>query len=114
MPYIEFKTNIDLTENDILTLKAKTADDLAASFPGKTENWLMLNFETNRTMFFAGDASPCIIANVDLFGNQKNEYYDKFTSTLTETLEKATKIPANRIYIKYTEYSHWGWNGGNF
>ena len=23
-------------------------------------------------------------------------------------------IPADRVYVKYTEYDKWGWNGSNF
>ena len=42
MPYIDIKTNITITKEKTDILKAELADVLASSFPGKTENWLML------------------------------------------------------------------------
>ena len=29
-------------------------------------------------------------------------------------LEKELGIPADRMYIRYTATTDWGWNGGNF
>lgn len=36
------------------------------------------------------------------------------TEALTKILTEALSVPADRIYVRYEEVSHWGWNGSNF
>ena len=36
------------------------------------------------------------------------------TAAVCELIEKECGIPSDRVYIKYTEYDKWGWNGSNF
>ena len=114
MPYIDVTTNISLGEEKTGALKSDPARGLAASFPGKTENWLMLNFRENAAMYFAGDAAPCAMIDVHLFGAQAKKNYDAMTSGVTKLVAETCGIPENRIYIKYAEYDKWGWNGSNF
>lgn len=114
MPYIEAKTNITLTKEKTDVLKSKLAEVLAQSFPGKTENWLMLNFVYDCNMYFGGSDKPCIMIDISIFGGQTDKSYDKMTAAVCELIEKECGIPANRTYVKYSEYDHWGWNGGNF
>lgn len=114
MPYIEVKTNAEFSKEKEVFLKAKIADILASSFPGKTENWLMLNFFYNCNMYFSGSDDPCIIFEIALFNKQPTQYYDKMTPAICELIEKECGIPGNRIYVKYTEIERWGWQGSNF
>lgn len=114
MPYIDIRTNISLTDEKKSKLKSVCADILASSFPGKTENWLMVAVSDGDTMYFGGDDAPCLMADVSIFGKQKTEGYDSMTAGFCEAAEKLLGIPADRIYIKYSEYSRWGWNGNNF
>ena len=114
MPYIDLKTNIKLSKETTDLLKSEIAGILAASFPGKTENWLMLNFTGDSTMYFAGSDAPCMFVDVAIFGSQTDKSYDKMTAGLTELLTKTCGIPADRLYVKYGEVFHWGWNGSNF
>ncbi len=114
MPYIDLKTNVSLTKDTTDLLKSKIAAVLADSFPGKTENWLMLNFTGNCNMYFAGSDAPCMFVDIAIFGSQTTQSYDKMTAGLTDLLTKTCGIPADRIYVKYEEVSRWGWNGSNF
>jgi hypothetical protein len=114
MPYIEFKTNTSLDHNQKELLKSKTAEILAASFPGKTENWLMIRFDSQSDMYFGGSDAPCMMIDVSIFGAQKSSGYDKMTSSMCTLISNECGIPENKVYIKYTEYDKWGWNGGNF
>ena len=52
--------------------------------------------------------------DVSIFGSQLKKNYDKMTAAVTELVAKECAIPAARIYVKYTEYDKWGWNGSNF
>ena len=45
MPLITAKTNVNFTKENELHLKSEFAKVLAECFPGKTENWLMIDFE---------------------------------------------------------------------
>jgi len=33
---------------------------------------------------------------------------------ICEIFEKELGIPGDKIYITYSGYKNWGWNGGNF
>ena len=114
MPFINAKTNTALTAEQEVLLKAKLADAMSASFPGKTENLLMIQFETGCHMFFAGSDAPCMMVHMDIFGAQSDKAYDKMTAAVCDLISKECGISADRIYVKYTEVDHWGWNGNNF
>ena len=114
MPYIDIHANTDLSREKTAELKSEIARVLADSFPGKTENWLMLKFSGGEDMFFAGSADPCAMVDVSIFGPQTKKNYGKMTAAVMDLIVEACGIPADRIYVKYTEYDKWGWNGGNF
>ena len=114
MPYIEISTNASLDPAKIETLKAKIAASLAASFPGKTENWLMVRVSAGETMFFAGSPAPCMMVDISLFGAQSKANYQKMTAAVCRLAGDECGIPADRVNVKYSEYDKWGWNGSNF
>ncbi len=114
MPYIDIHTNTALPAEQTAELKTAFAKVLEASFPGKTEPWLMLNFHGNEDMYFAGTAEPCAMVDVALFGAQNKKNYDKMTAAVCALLSQKCAISSDRIYVKYVEYDKWGWNGGNF
>ena len=114
MPYIDIKTNISVTKEKTDILKAELADVLASSFPGKTENWLMLTFTGDCNMYFAGNDSPCMMVDIAIFGKQSDASYDKMTSAVCDLMKKECSLAADRVYVKYTEYDRWGWNNMNF
>ena len=114
MPFIDIKTNSSLTKEKTDILKSKIAKVLASSFPGKTENWLMMNFTETCNMYFGGSDAPCMFIDVAVFGSQTDSAYDKMTAGICALIEKECSIPQNRVYVKYEEVSHWGWNGMNF
>ena len=114
MPFIDVKTNISLPKDKTDLLKAQIAEILAASFPGKTENWLMLNFTDNCSMYFAGSDAPCMFVDIAIFGSQSDAAYDAMTAGMCALIEKECDVSKDRVYIKYEEVSHWGWNSMNF
>ncbi|MGN1409799.1 MAG: phenylpyruvate tautomerase MIF-related protein [Eubacteriales bacterium] len=114
MPYIEFKTNTSLTKEKQISLKSKLADALSSSFPGKSENWLMISFSPDTSMFFGGSDKPCVMIDISIFGNQSKKSYDKMTAEVCSLVEKECSIPADRVYVKYSEYDKWGFDGSNF
>lgn len=114
MPYINTKLSIPLDESKEVALKSALGRAIEA-IPGKTEKWLMLDFEDNCRLWFAGDNSaPTAFVEVKIFGSASDGAYAALTSQITNILEEITGIDPARIYVKYDEISTWGWNGSNF
>ncbi len=113
MPYINTKTTVklDTGATERLTKEFGKAIEL---IPGKTEKWLMLSFDGECQMAFAGIPGDCCMIEVEIFGAAQESSYDALTKSLTDIVSRETGISPERIYVKYEEISHWGWRGNNF
>ena len=114
MPYIKLTTSTKITPASQGVMTKKFGKDIEA-LPGKSERWLMLSFEDNQRMAFAGsDHDGTAIIEVSVFGKSTKDAYDTLTARLTDTVSEALDLPKSRIYVKYQECSVWGYNGDNF
>lgn len=108
------KTSAKLDTGAAESLK-KAFGEAISIIPGKTERWLMINIEDGCDMAFSGDfKKPCAMLEVELFGAAKNEAYDALTKALCDVISEKTDVSTDRIYVKYAEVGHWGYNGFNF
>ena len=98
MPYIEIKTNIDVSDKSVSLI----------------EKWLMINVADNQRMCFGGSGEPCLIALVDLYGKCDDKSLDSFTLRLTDLLCSELDIEKERIYVCYQFTDYWGYAGENF
>ena len=113
MPFINTKTSIEITKEQDILLKEKMGT--AIRHIGKSESWLMLNFEDNCRLYFKGDSSKDMaILEVALFGKATDSQYDALTEELTNNISSVLNIDPSCIYVKYEEVDHWGYNGFNF
>lgn len=113
MPYIELKTDKKISksiEEELVREFGKAIE----TFPGKTERYLMINVEGDCSMAFAGEIGSCCIVSVDLLGSATDEVYAKMTERTCQIVSKSLGLSEDRIYVKYSEYKNWGWNGINF
>ncbi len=113
MPNIHVQTNVTVTPEMKTDLKEALGKAIE-TIPGKTERWLMVVLEGDKSMYFQGSDAPCALASVELLGSASDAVYDKMTAVMTDLLSEKLSVPADRIYTKYTEFTHWGWNGNNF
>ncbi len=114
MPYINTRTNVSISQYQENAIKTAYADAITA-IPGKTEGWLMLNFEDNCRMYFRGDSTqPIAFVEVSAYGGENPAAFDDLTGRITKILGDNLKINPDHIYIKYNAVANWGWNGGNF
>lgn len=113
MPYINTTTTKKMTDEDKASL-TRSLGEAITLIPGKSEEWLMLNFTDGQTMAFRGKEGNCCIMEVSIFGKADAEAYDALTARLCEIAHDHLGIPEDRTYVKYTECSLWGWNGINF
>lgn len=113
MPFINIKTNTTINQESEIKIKAKLGE--AIKIIGKSESWLMINFEDNQKMYFRGDSTSKIaFVEVDLYGRASTSSYNSMTEAVTEILNKELDIEPDKIYVKYSEVENWGFNGGNF
>ncbi len=113
MPYISTKTTCTITREEEKRLKRKFGKAIEL-LPGKTEAYLMLSFEGNAHLWFAGSDAPAALLNVEVLGKLSHEGCEALTASLTEIVEEVLHIPQDRIYVKYFETSEWGWCGRQF
>ena len=112
MPLITTKVSNEITKEKEVSLKAQFGK--AIELIGKSENWLMIDFQDNSRLYFKGSDEDCAMIEVDLFGRATDSGYDALTEKLTEIVESELGIDRGRIYVKYNEISHWGYSGFNF
>ena len=82
---------------------------------GKSENYVLVSWQYNPAMSFAGTREP--LAYLELKSlNLPEDRTEEFSRGLCEWLGENLAIPAQRIYIEFTNGSRhlWGWNGGTF
>ena len=112
MPFINTKTNISISKEKEEIIKSKLGK--AISILGKSESWLMLNFEDNSRMYFRGENSfPMAFVAVDLYGRADSARYNSLTNEITTIFNEELEIDKDKIYVKYSEVDNWGWNGNN-
>ncbi|MDL2237914.1 hypothetical protein LJC56_08830 [Christensenellaceae bacterium OttesenSCG-928-K19] len=112
MPYIKTTTNTPIPAEKREAIKSQLGTD--ASIIGKSESWLMVDFEEQRPLYFKGTADPAALVSVDLYGSAGGDAYGKMTAAVSTLLQEQLGIPQDRIFVKYSEYSTWGYNGRNF
>ena len=114
MPFIHTKVNCEITKEKEQELSRQLGQAISL-LPGKSESWLMLQFEDRCRLYFKGDcAKPLAFVNVKLYGAAGAAAYDRLTGKITQILGAELGIPPEGIYVEYDETEHWGYNGSNF
>ena len=114
MPFIHTKVNRPISKETEQALSRELGQAIAL-IPGKSENWLMLQFEENCRMYFQGkNENPLAFVTVKLVGSASNAAYENLTAEITRLLSSSLSISPDCIYVQYEETDHWGWNGTNF
>ena len=113
MPFINTITNTKISKEQELKIKTRYAQ--ALSIIDKCEAFLMLGFNGETSMYFAGNnSSSMAFVEVKFLGTSTEDTLDKLTGAICQILTEELNIPASKIYVKYEPTQHWGWNGANF
>lgn len=113
MPFINTKVNQKISKEQEVALKEKLGK--AIEILGKSENWLMVGFEDDYSLYFKGDGNQkTAFVEVQLFGKASEFAYQTLTAEICKLYEQILGIDPARIYVKYEEVANWGWNGSNF
>jgi len=113
MPFINVKTNAEISKDKELELKSALGKAITA-IPGKSEGWLMIGIEPQQAMYFKGSDAPCAMVSVSIYGSASSSAYDDLTGQIDDILGSILGIDKSRIYTAYFPTNDWGWNGGNF
>lgn len=112
MPFINVKTNVEITEDKEENIKSALGQAITA-IPGKSEGWLMVEIEDNRKLYFRGTSEPAAMVEVSIFGNPSSNSLETLTSNITGIMLKDLGISTDRVYVSYFTTPNWGWNGMN-
>ncbi len=113
MPMINSKITINVPQEKRDVLKSEIGK--AISVMGKPESYLMLGFEDNYDLYFGGKKlEKGAFISVEVLGEVNAADSQKMSAKLCEIFQKELGIPGDKIYITYSGYKNWGWNGGNF
>lgn len=113
MPFISTRTNQEITKEKEASIAEKLGR--AITILGKSESWLMLDFQDHCRMYFKGDHTGAYAyVEIKLFGRGTNDAYDKMTAEVTRIIAGELGIAGDGIYVQYEEVEHWGYNGINF
>ncbi|MBQ4569402.1 MAG: hypothetical protein IJA62_05055 [Ruminococcus sp.] len=113
MPFINTMVTTEITHEKEEILKAKLGKALALI--GKPEAYLMLKFEENCRLWFAGsNDGDAAYVEVALLHSAPKASYEKLTAEICNILSSELSIPTGRIYVKFSETEYWGHDGYMF
>jgi len=114
MPFIGSKVSVKISKEKEEIIKTKLGKAIEL-IPGKSETFLMVGFEDEYSLYFAGEKlEKGAFVEVKIFGEASKDSYEKLTQVICNIYEEELEIPQNKIYVKYEEVKDWGWNGRNF
>lgn len=114
MPYISTHVTMPLSKEKEIVLKEKLGQAIAL-IPGKSERWLMTEFQDNCRLYFQGKNDEAIaFIEVKAVGDIAPEAAEKLTAAICDMLQTELDIAPNHVYVKYESTDLWGWNGFNF
>lgn len=111
MPFIVSKVSVAVTEEQELTLKTRLGKAIEL-IPGKSEEYLLLNFEGNCHLYLRGDNSrPMAYITASIFGNEDHAGFSQFTAEVTKIYQEVLGIAPEDCYIKFDDISSWAVSG---
>lgn len=114
MPFINSKITTKLTKEKKDLIKSELGK-IITNIPGKSENYLMIGFEDEYSLYFSGEELQYgAFVEVKIFGKADKKHLEMITKDICNLYEKEINIPQDCIYVKYEEVDNWGFNGFNF
>lgn len=114
MPLLSLESNQELTERQTAALLKDASQQIAQQL-GKPERYVMVRYQYNPTLLFAGDSRPLAYLQLKSIALPQDATAS-LSQHLCQLLERHAQIPADRVYIEFTDVQRalWGWNGGTF
>lgn len=114
MPFVGSKVSKSVTKRQEIKLKEGLGQAIAL-VPGKSEKYLMTEFEDNCHLYFQGrNDKPIAYIEAALFGNEMHYGYDNFVKYVTKLYNETLNIPTENIFIRFEDIPDWAEAGMNF
>lgn len=114
MPFIISRVSNTINKEQEIELKTRIGKAIQL-VPGKSEEYLLLEFEDNCRLYLKGDnSSPIAYIEASIWGNENHLGYARFTAEITKIFNEVLDIKPENIYIKYSDIVDWGVAGINF
>uniref|UniRef100_A0A7S0T581 L-dopachrome isomerase n=1 Tax=Erythrolobus madagascarensis TaxID=708628 RepID=A0A7S0T581_9RHOD len=114
MPTLILHTNVDLENKDEFIAGLS---NVVSEMLGKPLQYVMVGYQ-QMPMMFGGSSDPCLFAFFSSLGSFDNggPKNKEFSKVLCEFISPRLSIPADRIYIQFSDpaRTHFGWNGSTF
>jgi phenylpyruvate tautomerase PptA (4-oxalocrotonate tautomerase family) len=103
-----------LTEDKRQALLASLSKTVAETI-GKPQQYVMVT-ASQAAIQMSGSPGDAAFADVRSIGGLTGVVNRKLSQKVSQLLHDSLGIPANRIYLNFTDVqaSHWGWNGNTF
>ncbi|MCU7906363.1 MAG: hypothetical protein KZQ76_11090 [Candidatus Thiodiazotropha sp. (ex Epidulcina cf. delphinae)] len=114
MPLLKITTNREMNQTDLPNF-IKQASTTVADMLGKPEKYVMVSYEFNPDMLFAGTSASSAYLELKSIG-LPGERTSEFSQVLCDLIQRQLQIPKERVYIEFSnaERHLWGWNGATF
>ncbi len=114
MPLLKLQTSVSIPDDKQAGLLAALSK-LMAQATGKPERYVMVTVG-RAGMLMSGESGPTAFADVRGIGGLTGKVNQEITQKLCDLLNQSLGIPADRVYITFTnvEASNWGCNGTTF
>lgn len=111
MPTIQIKSASKISESAKELIKSELGKAIEI-IPGKSEQWLMVLFGHTEDLYFRGQKdSEAAIVEVGIRGKASKEDFGALGEEITRILTSNTDLKSDHIYISYTEYDTFTYNG---
>jgi phenylpyruvate tautomerase PptA (4-oxalocrotonate tautomerase family) len=114
MPYLKINTNQPLEDPAAGQLLEEASAAIADAL-SKPERYVMVDLSNNPHMLFSGTKAPCAYVELKSIGLPESQTRE-LSQKICTLLGKALGIPADRVYIEFTDVPRkfWGWNSSTF
>ena len=114
MPYLKLTTNINISKDQTAGLLTQLSQSVAQG-TGKSERYVMIELEDNKTMLFSGTHAPLAFVECKSIGLIPAKA-KQLSASISQLLSEQLSIPADRVYIEFSDnpVAFWGWNGSTF
>lgn len=114
MPLLKLETTVVLPEDKRQALLAALSKTLAGA-TGKPEQYVMVTLG-QADIVMAGKPGDAAFVDIRGIGGLTGEVNRKLSRQLGDLLHEALGLPAERVYLNFTEVEagNWGWNGSTF
>jgi phenylpyruvate tautomerase PptA (4-oxalocrotonate tautomerase family) len=114
MPLLSIETNAEVSAPNIEALLSR-ASALVARELGKSERYVMLRYEHNPSMRFAGSDAPLAYLILKSIGLPEGST-PALSKALCDLIEEAIGVAPERVYIEFVDAPRalWGWNAKTF